>query len=964
MASLPEIRVETRAETLLETRSTCPYCGVGCGVIIVTDAAREQIVSVRGDPEHPANFGRLCSKGSTLHLTAEPLRQQQSRLSVPLRRTEAGVLEQTTWDDALDGAVERFASIIAEHGPDAVAFYVSGQLLTEDYYAFNKLAKGLIGTNNIDSNSRLCMSSAVAGYKQTLGADAPPCSYEDIEATDCLFIAGSNTAWAHPVLFRRIEAARLNNPAMKMIVVDPRRTETAALADLHLQILPGTDVALFNAMIHQLFMEAWTHRAYVAAHTEGLDTLVESVRDCTPDWAARICGVTAEAIVQAAKWFAQSKATLSMYCQGLNQSSSGSAKNAALINLHLLTGQIGRAGAGPMSLTGQPNAMGGREVGGMANLLPAHRDLGKAQHRAEVASFWGVESISSQPGKSAVAMFDALESGEIKAVWIACTNPAHSMPDAAKVARALEKAEFVVVQDAFQGTATAAHADLVLPASTWGEKEGTVTNSERRITRVRAAVQPWGQARHDWAIAVDFAQRLEKRLPATSRRRLGTNWHFDYTSAQDLWLEHRDSTVGTDMDIGGLSWDLLDRPRQWPMPAGAADGKARLYEDGVFAREGGRAQLRVTHWQPTAEEADAHFPFGLMSGRLRDQWHGMSRTGTLGKLFNHSPWPELEMNGDDVARRHLKAGDWVRVRTRRGAQLLQVQPADSLRPGQAFVAMHWGPEFLGGNKALGINALAQPAVDADSKQPELKYSAARIDAVALPGRLFSMGWTRPGEGVAVRRQLLALCASLDVAVAVPFAEGEREGVMLRVAHHQALSAELVQSLSEALRSSFQVAGLPLVRYEDAPRKSARTLAIDQGRLVWLMLQGDVSSGHWLAEILRLQTDVSAMRGALLMPGDKAPSGRVSAGPAVCSCAGIRRQAIEDSITLLASKAASPGRHGGALSSVLTPAQCLEALQTKLGCGVQCGSCVPELRSMIRIALPESQGVAQECRGDV
>ncbi|MFI4927922.1 MAG: molybdopterin-dependent oxidoreductase, partial [Burkholderiales bacterium] len=421
-----------------ETKSTCPYCGVGCGVVIQSEG--EQITGVRGDPDHPANFGRLCTKGSTLHLTASAAVTRQTRLLQPMLRARRGDPPvRTDWDTALDLAADRFHAIVQQHGPDAVGFYLSGQLLTEDYYVFNKLAKGLIGTNNVDTNSRLCMSSAVAGYKLTLGADAPPNCYDDVNHADCLFIVGSNTAFAHPVLFRRIEDARAARPQMKIIFCDPRRTDTAELADLHLPVQPGTDVMLFHGLLHIMLSEGWTRADYIAAHTTGFDALKAVVRECTPERVAQTCGIAKEDLFTAARWFATSPATLSLYCQGLNQSVNGTAKNAALINLHLATGQIGKPGAGPFSLTGQPNAMGGREVGGLANLLSAHRDLANPRHRAEVAALWGVPSVPEQPGKTAVEMFQAAADGEIRALWIACTNPAQSMPDQATVRRALQR---------------------------------------------------------------------------------------------------------------------------------------------------------------------------------------------------------------------------------------------------------------------------------------------------------------------------------------------------------------------------------------------------------------------------------------------------------------------------------------------------------------------------------------------
>ena len=652
---------------MVDTRSTCPYCGVGCGVII--ESSGGDITGVRGDPDHPANFGRLCTKGSTLHLTATRTIAMQTRLLQPQwRERRDAPREVVSWDRALATAADRFANIIEAHGADAVGFYISGQLLTEDYYVFNKLAKGLIGTNNIDSNSRLCMSSAVAGYKATLGADSPPACYDDIHHASTLFIVGSNTAFAHPILFRRIEDAKRANPALRTIVVDPRRTETADAADLFLQILPGTDVALFNSLLHVMLWEGWADAAFIAAHTSGFEALKARVRDFAPKEVAKLCGIAEADLLQAAKWFAgldeagaPRKPVLSLYCQGLNQSSSGTAKNAALINLHLATGQIGKAGAGPFSLTGQPNAMGGREVGGMANLLSAHRDLANPAHRAEVAALWNVADVPARPGKTAVEMFQAAADGEIRALWIACTNPAQSMPDQATVRRALQRAEFVVVQEAFATTATCEYADLLLPASTWGEKDGTVTNSERRISRVRRAVPAVGEARDDWRIAADFARALEARM------RPGAPSLFPYEDAESVWNEHRESTRGRDLDITGLSYPTLNAgAQQWPCPSGATQGKPRLYEDGNFPTPDGRARFADTAYVPLAEPRDVRHPFSLNTGRLRDQWHGMSRTGTIGRLFGHVPEPQIDMHAQDMARLKLVDGDLVQVTSKRG----------------------------------------------------------------------------------------------------------------------------------------------------------------------------------------------------------------------------------------------------------------------------------------------------------
>jgi assimilatory nitrate reductase catalytic subunit len=697
-----------------QVATTCCYCGVGCGVVASTH--KHGVFAVKGDAAHPANLGRLCTKGAALHLSTD----NGSRLLYP--EVDG---ERRTWDQALDHAAGTFREIIAAHGPDAVAFYISGQLLTEDYYVFNKLAKGLVGTNNVDTNSRLCMSSAVAGYKQSLGADAPPCAYEDIDEADLILIAGSNTAFAHPIVYQRIEAARARNPGLKVVVIDPRATVTARAADLHLALKPGSDVALFNAMLHVLRNEGFFASTFVKEHTENVDKLNPLLDYWTPERAAEVCDLPAEKIVHAARLFGNAKAALSLYCQGLNQSASGTWKNCALINLHLATGQIGRPGAGPFSLTGQPNAMGGREVGGMANLLSGHRDLDNADHRKEVAALWGVDDVPSKPGKTAVEMFEAIGRGEIKAVWIACTNPAQSMPDVNAVRKALERAEFVVVQEAFRDAETCDYADVLLPAASWAEKEGTVTNSERRISRVRAAVPPPGEARPDWKIAVDFAARLQALL----HKKI----YFEYISPEEIFNEHRESTRGRDLDITGLSYAVLEHngPQQWPYSEGAKGGRTRLYADGAFATPSGRARFIATEYQPPAEEPDAQFPVRLTTGRLRDQWHSMTRTGIVARLFSHSPEPEITVSDGDLQKYGLSNHALVRVSSRRGSLVMKVRASEDMRPGDAFVAMHWGGRFSAG---AGSNALTVAAIDPYSKQPELKHAAVRIEPFAARWR--------------------------------------------------------------------------------------------------------------------------------------------------------------------------------------------------------------------------------------
>jgi len=913
------------------TRSTCPYCGVGCGVLIESEGS--QITGVRGDPDHPANFGKLCTKGSTLHMTASAEITRQTRLLQPMQRRFRGdAPEAMEWDAALDMAASRLAGIASLHGPDSIGIYISGQLLTEDYYVFNKLAKGLFGTNNVDTNSRLCMSSAVAGYKATLGADAPPACYDDVNHAQCLFIVGSNTAYAHPILFRRIEEARKRNPQMKVIVADPRHTDTAELADLYLPILPGSDIALFHGMLHLMLWEGWIDQAYIDAHTEGFGDLKSLVREYTPDHVASLCGITVPQLLQATEWFARSGATLSLYCQGLNQSSSGTAKNASLINLHLATGQIGKPGTGPFSLTGQPNAMGGREVGGLANLLSAHRDMANPAHRAEVAALWGVPSVPDKPGKTAMDMFRAAADGEIKALWIACTNPAQSLPDQAMVRRALERAEFVIVQEAFATSATCAYADLLLPASTWGEKEGTVTNSERRITRVRAAVPPAGEARHDWRIAVDIGRRVQERLHP--------EWPslFPYEDAESIWLEHRESTRGRDLDITGLSYSILDDkgPQFWPMPEGAAEGRERLYADGVFPTASGKARFSSQAWKPVAEVPEARFPFSLTTGRLRDQWHGMTRTGTIGRLFGHVPEPVVELNGGDMERRGIKEGDLVYVTSKRGSVVLPAQRSASVARNQAFVAMHWGSEYLSGRSSNGaviggINAITNPAYCPTSKQPELKHSAVKILKADLPWQLMAIGWL-PTESAHKRMQeLRELMPAFEFATCVPFGR-EKTGVLFRAASHDPVD----EGIQERIEALFGLNTPNTLRYADKRLNQRRRAVFDQqGDEIFLhavLLAGDISASTWINTLIKDELPATPYGRLVLMPGSKAPVAVAAKGKEVCTCFGVSEDAIA------AELAVTEGND----------TQRLGAVQAKLKCGTNCGSCLPELRRIIQL----------------
>ncbi|MBT0570805.1 molybdopterin-dependent oxidoreductase [Curvibacter sp. CHRR-16] len=977
------------------TRSTCPYCGVGCGVLIEHDGTH--ISGVRGDPEHPANYGRLCSKGASLHQTATVEIHRQTRVLHPQWRSHtSGPWQALGWNAALDMAAQRIASTVQQHGPDSVGFYLSGQLLTEDYYVFNKLAKGLLQTNNLDTNSRLCMSSAVAGYKKSLGADAPPPCYDDIALAQCLFITGSNTAFAHPILFRRIEDAKRANPAMKIIVCDPRRTDTAELADLYLPLLPGTDVLLYQGMLRIMLDEGWLDTDFIAQHTEGFDALQQSVADLEPATVAAACGIGLDDLLQATRWFAgvdsgSRSPTLSLYCMGLNQSSHGTDKNTALINLHLACGQIGIPGAGPFSLTGQPNAMGGREVGGLSNLLSAHRDMANPEHRAEVAALWGVPNVPSQPGLSAIDMFQAAADGQIKVLWIACTNPAQSLPDQKLVQAALQRCELVVLQEAFATTATARYAHLLLPATTWGEKDGTVTNSERRISRVRTAVPPPVllpadapealtatadtladyAPRHDWAIAAALGQRLQALLHP--------DWPtlFDYPSPESVWNEHRASTRGRDLDITGLSYAALEQaPQQWPCPAGESTGLAqgqvqgtvRLYTDHRFATPNGKARFITTPYLSVAEETDARYPIALTTGRLRDQWHGMSRTGNVARLYAHQTEPVLQLHPLEVERLGLRDGALARVRSRRGELVLPVLSSPDLGRNQAFVAMHWGIECLNG----GVNLLTNPRYCPDSKQPELKHSAVAVSAVApteLPWQLSAMVLCGPDTLHTTRQALQACMQDLQYASCVLATGPAGDAVVLRAAHTTSPASPtgsangLLERLQSVLGLPHSAVGMALAASQESSQANTASYS-DAQRGLWRQIRWDTGTKHsalsatqttpalqafllvgpqaapasthdWMAQLLLQATPIGPLAAALLrgVPGENvaAPS------PTVCSCEGVRQDAIEQALT-----------HMLHVAPATSAEQQLQQLKDTLRCGTGCGSCVPQLQRLIRI----------------
>ncbi len=697
-------------------KSTCSYCGVGCGIVVHKE--RNGNIRIEGDKDNPVNKGMLCSKGMNLHYTVA---DKTDRLLYPEMRYNRNMpMQRVSWDDALDRAAAVFKTIIDKYGPDAVGFYVSGQCLTEEYYVINKLIKGFIGSNNIDTNSRLCMSSAVVGYKLALGEDAVPCSYEDIELADCFYITGANPAWCHPILWRRIEAHKLANPDVKIIVVDPRKTQTCSLADIHLQITPGTDIVLNHAIGRQLIDMGFADEEFINNHADGFQQYSELVFKRTLKESASICGVKAEDITWAAKYIGRSKGFITMWTMGLNQSVVGVNKNLSLINLNLITGKIGKPGSGPFSLTGQPNAMGGREVGGLSNLLPAHRNLADPKHREEVQKFWGGTKIAEKPGLTATEMFEALADGRMKAIWIVCTNPLVSLPDVNMVEKALAKAKFVVVQDMSNRSDTLKYADLVLPAAGWAEKEGTMSNSERRISLLEKVVDAPGEALADTEIICRFAKKM--------------GFHgFDFKNFSEVYDEHCRLTEGTNIDISGLSYEILKSKGtvQWPFKKGEENlGTSRLFTDHQFYTPNKRAQI---HACPDANESEAlteELPLILTTGRIRDQWHTMTKTGKVNKLNQHIPVSFLEIHPKDAERRGIIENDLVEIVNGRGRVRVKAKVTKDIKQGVVFLPMHWG-KILNSNLSRANN-LTNNLVDPRSKEPDLKFAAVEVNLYKKP----------------------------------------------------------------------------------------------------------------------------------------------------------------------------------------------------------------------------------------
>jgi ferredoxin-nitrate reductase len=702
-------------------KSTCCYCGVGCGIVI-KEKSNGSII-VEGDKDHPVNRGMLCSKGMNLHYT---VMDKSDRLLAPQMRLNRNMpLEQVSWDAALDRTAAIFKTFIAKYGPESVGFYVSGQCLTEEYYLWNKLMKGFIGANNIDTNSRLCMSSAVVGYKLSLGEDAVPVCYDDIELSDVILVEGANPAWCHPIIWRRVEAHKAANPNVKIIVVDPRKTQTVASGDLHLDINPGTDIALNYAIARVLIETGKIDAEFIENHTEGMEAFKEKVFEKTVSEYAKICGIELQKIRTAAKWIGQSKGFLSMWTMGLNQSVIGVNKNLSLINLSLITGKIGKPGNGPFSLTGQPNAMGGREVGGLANMLASHRDYANPVHRNEMQAFWGGSAISEKPGLTATEMFQALADGKMKAIWIVCTNPLVSMPDANMIEKALKNAKLVVVQDVSNKSDTTKFADIVLPAAAWTEKDGTMTNAERRISYLNKVGDAPGIALPDTEIICRFAEKM------------GWGDKFSYNKTEDIYKEYIKTTENTNIDVSGLDFEKLQNfgTVQWPFTKKMSTdessiGTERLFTDHSFYTASKKAQIHSVPFQNQSEQISGDFPLILMTGRIRDQWHTMTKTGRVNKLNQHINQPYVEMNPLDAKERGISDGDVVMVGGLRGEVKVKVILTEDLKKGNCFMPMHWGKIL---NRNFGrANNLTNSLVDPRSKEPDFKYSVVEISKYEKP----------------------------------------------------------------------------------------------------------------------------------------------------------------------------------------------------------------------------------------
>jgi len=874
------------------TRTTCPYCGVGCGVVATPQ--EDGTVAIEGDRRHPANFGRLCSKGSSLGETLS----LDDRLLHP--EMDGG---GARWDEALERVAQRFSETIAEHGPESVAFYGSGQLLTEDYYVANKLMKGFIGAANIDTNSRLCMASSVAGHIRAFGSDTVPGTYEDFEEADLVVLVGSNATWCHPVLFQRLLAAR-EQRGTRIVVIDPRRTVTAEAADFHLAIAPDSDVALFAGLLDHLDTAGLCDRDYVERHTTGFEQALKAARECGLAGAMRATGLTAEQLGEFYRLWSRSARVVTAYSQGVNQSVMGTDKVSAIINCHLFTGRVGRAGMGPFSLTGQPNAMGGREVGGLANMLAAHLDLDSADHRNLVQTFWASPRMAKRPGPKAVELFRAVGEGRIKAVWIMGTNPVVSLPDADAVREALASCPFVVVSDVTR-TDTTRYAHVILPAAAWAEKDGTVTNSERRISRQRSFLKPPGEARPDWRIICDVAARM------------GYARAFDFESPAEIFREHaalsgiandgaRDFDIGACADIDDTAYDGLS-PFQWPRRRGAAldGGTTRFFANGGFFTADRRARFVPT--PVSSPSVSPGFPLILNTGRIRDQWHTMTRTAKTPRLMSHYAESFCEIHPDDAAVAGITPAALVRVVSPQGEAVLRALVTDRQRPGSIFAPMHWTDQQTSQGR---IGAATSAAVDPISGQPGLKFSSARVEPFAAAWYGFAVLRDRP---VGIDADYWAIARAeggwrVELAGTGPVEDwtayaagliGGGDGTeSLSYIDHEQACFRLATFAGGALLGALFVASQPV--------------AVSRTWVVGHLAQADIRG----AERLRLLSG---------RPG----CDQADPGPIVCACFSVGANQIAAAI------------EAGAAS--------VDAVGAALRAGTNCGSCRVEIRRFINAA---------------
>ncbi len=873
-------------------KTTCPYCGVGCGVLATPTP---EGVRIQGDPDHPANFGRLCSKGAALGETLD----LEGRLLYPEINGQ-----RVSWEKALATVANRFQQVIAEHGPDAVAFYVSGQLLTEDYYVANKLMKGFIGSGNIDTNSRLCMSSAVAGHKRAFGADTVPGCYDDLELADLVVLVGSNMAWTHPVLFQRLSAAKQVRPEMRVVVIDPRRTVTCDIADVHLSLKPGSDAFLFNGLLNHLRREDALDWPFLEAHCEGFGAALAGVKPWSVPRVAASCGLFEHEVAAFFRLFARTPKTVTVFSQGINQSSSAVDKVNAIINVHLATGRIGKPGACPFSVTGQPNAMGGREVGGLANQLAAHRDF-DAESIERVGAFWRSRNVARGPGLKAVDLFEAVRAGRVKALWIMATNPVVSLPQADRVKAALESCEFVVVSDCVRHTDTTTHAHVLLPATTWGEKNGTVTNSERRISRQRAFLPMPGEAMPDWWIVSQVAKRM------------GYGAAFDYARPADIFREHaalsgRLNAGSHDFDISTLA-ALSDTeyetfaPLQWPVSEAHPYGRARFFDDGRFFTASGKAQLQTVQPRLPARSTTVEFPLVLNTGRIRDQWHTMTRTSKAARLCAHIAEPFVELHPEDAARHGLHAGALARVYNANGSIVVRAQVSDAQQPASAFVPMHWSAQLA---RSARVGVVVNAVVDPVSGQPESKHTPVAVASVHAAWQ----GFVLAREPLAVEGDVYCTRVRGD-----GFWRYELAGT--QVADWGARVRGWLGADGEWLEFQDPATG----RYRGAVMRGARLHGV-----AFFSATHELPARDWLAGLFAEPTLSDAKRASLLAgrPG----AGQPDSGRMVCACFNVGLKTLKSAI-----------REQG-LTSV-------EAIGEALGAGTNCGSCKPELRTLLRELAP-------------